>query len=55
MMGTINGLMTLVLIILFIGIWVWAWSSRNRDKFDRMSRLPLEEDSATKQEVHHVK
>jgi cytochrome c oxidase cbb3-type subunit 4 len=44
-MGTINGLITAVLLVLFIAIWVWAWSGRNKEKFDRMSRLPLEEES----------
>ena len=54
-MGTINGLITAVLLVLFIAIWVWAWSSRNADKFDRMSRLPLEEEStANGQEKHNV-
>ena len=46
MMGSVNGILTLILIILFLGIWAWAWSSKNKEKFDRMSRLPLEENSA---------
>lgn len=50
MIGTFNGLMTLILIILFIGIWVWAWSSKNKANFDRMAHLPLEDQDAEKQE-----
>ena len=45
MMGTVNGLITGLLLVLFVAIWVWAWSGRNKDKFDRMSRLPLEEEA----------
>ena len=45
MMNTINGLMTGLLLIIFIGIWIWAWSSRNKDVFDSMSRLPLEDNN----------
>lgn len=43
MMTTFNGIMTGILIVLFLGICVWAWSSKNKDKFDRMARLPLDE------------
>ena len=42
MMAVINGVLTLVLLILFIGIWAWAWSSHNREKFDEMAHLPLQ-------------
>jgi cytochrome c oxidase cbb3-type subunit 4 len=44
-MNTINGLLTGLLLIIFLGIWLWAWSSRNKEKFDAMSKLPLEEES----------
>ena len=53
MIASINGLLTLLLIILFLGIWVWAWSSSNKQKFEAMSRLPLEDD-ATTEEVRNV-
>ena len=42
MMAIVNGVLTLVLLILFIGIWAWAWSSHNREKFDEMAHLPLQ-------------
>lgn len=51
MMAVINGLFTLVLLILFIGIWWWAWSGHNREKFDEMARLPLQNNDP-KSEVH---
>ena len=47
MMGVINGLLTLLLIILFLGICAWAWSKRNKDTFDRMARLPLDDNDHT--------
>jgi cytochrome c oxidase cbb3-type subunit 4 len=43
MMESLNGVFTLLLLILFVGIWVWAWSGKNKVKFERMARLPLEE------------
>ena len=43
MINVINGLMTGLLLIIFIGIWIWAWSSRNKQAFDSLSKLPLEE------------
>jgi cytochrome c oxidase cbb3-type subunit 4 len=51
MMGIVSGLMTGLLLILFIGIWIWAWSKRNKDAFDSMAQLPLE-DGQTKREVN---
>lgn len=42
-MNVFNGVMTGVLLVLFIGIWVWAWSGRNRQKFDEMAKLPLQD------------
>jgi cytochrome c oxidase cbb3-type subunit IV len=42
--GALSGIVTAILIVLFLGVWVWAWSSRRKSQFDRMARLPLEED-----------
>ena len=53
MMATINGIMTLLLLILFIAIWVWAWSSRNKETFDKMAHLPLE-DNPQPEEAENV-
>jgi cytochrome c oxidase cbb3-type subunit 4 len=44
MMSVFNGVMTGVLLLIFVGIWIWAWSSRNKESFDKLSKLPLEED-----------
>jgi cytochrome c oxidase cbb3-type subunit 4 len=43
MMASISGFMTLLLIILFLLIWAWAWNDRNKEKFNRMANLPLED------------
>ena len=32
------------LFVAFVGICVWAFWPRNRAKFDRAARIPLEED-----------
>tara|TARA_R110002167_G_scaffold180956_8_gene381174 strand:- start:270 stop:485 length:216 start_codon:yes stop_codon:yes gene_type:complete len=42
---TMSGVMTGILLFLFIGICIWSWSSKRKDSFDRMARLPLEDDA----------
>jgi cytochrome c oxidase cbb3-type subunit 4 len=44
MIALARGMITLVLLLLFIGLAVWAWSSRRKDLFERMARLPLEDE-----------
>lgn len=44
-MGTLKGIVTLVLLILFIGIWVWSWQKRRKDVFEKMAALPLEDNN----------
>jgi cytochrome c oxidase cbb3-type subunit 4 len=41
---TLRGLFTLILMVAFIAIVIWAWSGKRRKDFEKMSRLPLEED-----------
>ena len=43
MIGLINGILTALLIVIFVGIWIWAWSSKNKETFDSMAQLPLED------------
>ncbi len=40
----IRGVLTIVLIIAFLGLVVWVWSSKRKETFDKLSRMPLEED-----------
>lgn len=55
MIPILNGVLTLLLIIIFLGIWAWAWSGRNKETFEKMSRLPLEESENNEDEVSDVK
>jgi cytochrome c oxidase cbb3-type subunit 4 len=41
---TLSGLMTALLLILFIGICIWSWSGKRKESFERMARLPLEDE-----------
>ena len=43
--GNVIGVVTLILMFTFIGIWIWAWRKKHKRVFDRMARLPLEDDS----------
>jgi cytochrome c oxidase cbb3-type subunit 4 len=45
MIGLVRGMITLSLLLLFIGLFIWAWSSRRKDLFERMAKLPLEDDT----------
>ena len=43
--GTIRGLITVILVILFLGIWAWSWSRKRSADFDAAAQLPLDDDS----------
>ena len=43
--GLVRGLLTLVLFLAFMTLWAWAWSKNRNTEFERVARLPLEEDS----------
>lgn len=49
--GHLSGVVTVVLMLTFIGIWVWAWRKRHQVTFDRMARLPLEQDEQSDSDV----
>jgi cytochrome c oxidase cbb3-type subunit 4 len=42
--GHAIGVITLVLMLTFIGIWIWAWLPRHRRTFDRLARIPLQDE-----------
>ncbi|WP_202922436.1 cbb3-type cytochrome c oxidase subunit 3 [Sinimarinibacterium sp. NLF-5-8] len=42
--GNAIGVMIVLMLLVFIGIWVWAWGARHKPTFDRLSRLPMEDD-----------
>jgi cytochrome c oxidase cbb3-type subunit IV len=41
--GTIRGLIALVLMLAFIGLVFWAYSKRRKKDFDEMAQLPFRE------------
>jgi len=41
--GTIRGLVTLVLMLAFVAIVIWAYSKRRKADFDEMANLPFNE------------
>ena len=40
----VRGGVLIALIIAFVALWAWAWSKKRKPEFERLSRLPLEED-----------
>lgn len=46
-MGLVRGLLTLVLFLAFMTLWAWAWNKNRQSDFDRMARLPLEDQDAS--------
>ncbi|HEY0682823.1 MAG TPA: CcoQ/FixQ family Cbb3-type cytochrome c oxidase assembly chaperone [Steroidobacter sp.] len=42
-MGIVRGLLTLVLFLAFMTLWAWAWNKNRQHDFERMARLPLED------------
>ena len=49
--GHIAGVFIVVMLVTFIGIWIWAWRKRHKTTFDRMARLPLEQDEKPESDV----
>ena len=42
--GPIAGAFIIVMMLTFIAIWIWAWLPRNKRSFDKLARLPLEDE-----------
>ncbi|MGB3269037.1 MAG: cbb3-type cytochrome c oxidase subunit 3 [Rhodanobacter sp.] len=49
--GHIAGVFIILMLVTFIGIWIWAWRKRHKSTFDRMARLPLEQDELPDSDV----
>lgn len=43
--GHFIGVFIVVMMIGFIGIWIWAWARYHKPDFDRMARLPMQDDA----------
>ena len=42
--GQVVGVFSVLTMASFIGIWIWAWRKHHKSSFDRLARLPLEDD-----------
>ena len=45
--GIVRGLLTLILFLAFMTLWAWAWSKHRQSDFDRMARLPLDDQDSS--------
>jgi len=43
-MGVVRGVLTLILFVAFMTLWAWAWNKNRQPDFERIARLPLEDD-----------
>lgn len=41
-----SNIYTVLSMVVFLGILFWAYSGNNKEKFDRIGRLPIDNDSA---------
>jgi len=48
--GTLRGLLTLILMLAFIGMVIFVFSKRNRSVYEQAAMLPLEDSAASNQE-----
>ena len=46
--GTVRGLITLVLFVAFVALIIWAYSRRRKADFDELARMPLEDEPPAK-------
>ena len=46
--GTVRGLITLALFVAFVALVFWAFSKRRKAEFDKLARMPLEDDPQPK-------
>ena len=42
--GHIAGVFILLMMFTFLGIWFWAWRKYHKPTFNRMARLPMEDE-----------
>jgi cytochrome c oxidase cbb3-type subunit IV len=48
--GTVRGLVTLVIMLAFVAIVIWAYSKRRKADFDEMANLPFHEYPSDKEQ-----
>jgi cytochrome c oxidase cbb3-type subunit 4 len=47
--GTVRGIITLLLMLAFVGVVFWAYSKRRKADFDEMAQLPFRENPSDKE------
>ena len=45
--GNFIGVITVLIMLTFLGIWLWAWLPYHKRDFDRLARLPMDDDGNT--------
>lgn len=44
MMSSLHSLWTVIAMVTFIGVVIWAWSGSRKAEFDKMARMPMEDE-----------
>lgn len=42
--GHVIGVFTVILLLSFLAIWAWLWLPQHRAKFDRLARMPMQDE-----------
>jgi cytochrome c oxidase cbb3-type subunit 4 len=48
--GTVRGIVTLLVMLAFVGLVIWAYSKRRKADFDEMAQLPFHEYPSDKEQ-----
>lgn len=51
--GHVAGVVIVLMMLTFIGIWIWAWRKYHKSTFNRMARLPMEDEHEVDNEEKH--
>lgn len=49
--GHLAGVFILLMMFTFLGIWFWAWRKYHKPTFNRMARLPMEDEPEVESET----
>ena len=47
--GQMAGFITVTLLLVFIGIWIWAWRPWHKKSFDKMAKIPMQDQDTHEQ------
>lgn len=43
----LSSIVTVVSLVVFVGIMMWAFSRHNKERFEELARLPIDNDTGT--------